>query len=114
LRPDLNPAPSFTEGFIDGGVNPQNTSLASLVANLNIQYTVGVASGVATVFVSVGRSDVQVFFDLASTALKEQVPPTVLLIAYEFDEASLSPSAARYVPFLSYISRIYSIFQRHL
>ncbi|KAG0367272.1 subtilisin-like protein [Gamsiella multidivaricata] len=86
LRPDLNPAPTFAEVFIDGGVNPQDPALAGLEANLDIQYTVGIASG--------GRNDMTGFLDVANFLLHQPVVPTVLSIGYKIDERVVSQRVA--------------------
>ena len=54
LRPDLE-GTTFALQTLDGGENPQNQNEAGVEADLDIQYTVGVASGVPVTFISVGE-----------------------------------------------------------
>ena len=54
LRPDLLGA-TFTLQTLDGGQNPQTEAEAGVEANLDTQYTVGIASGVPVSFISVGQ-----------------------------------------------------------
>ncbi|KAG0239375.1 family S53 protease-like protein [Mortierella sp. GBAus27b] len=91
-RKDLNPAPTFQETFIDGGRNDQN--VPGVEANLDTQYTVGIASGVPVNFISVGRNDSMAFIDLSNYLLSQQTPPTVLAISYGFNENAISASFA--------------------
>ncbi|KAF5320741.1 hypothetical protein D9619_001200 [Psilocybe cf. subviscida] len=56
LRPDLPSTTAFTLQTPDGGTNSQSVSQAGIEANLDTQYTVGVASGVRNVFISVGNN----------------------------------------------------------
>lgn len=94
FRPDMNPPPKFTEQFIDGGQNSQNLSQAGLEADLDIQYTTGLATGVSTVFISSGRSGIIGFVNLVNSLLQQETPPTVLSISYTFDEYYVSTSEA--------------------
>lgn len=55
LRPDLE-GTTFALQTLDGGENPQNANEAGVEANLDTQYTVGVASGVPVTFISVGEN----------------------------------------------------------
>ncbi|KAI1783842.1 Pro-kumamolisin, activation domain-containing protein [Ganoderma leucocontextum] len=52
-RTDISSDTTFTLQTLDGGSNTQDSD-AGIEANLDIQYTVGVATGVPTVFISVG------------------------------------------------------------
>ena len=47
---------TFALQTLDGGENPQNANEAGVEANLDTQYTVGVASGVPVTFISVGEN----------------------------------------------------------
>jgi tripeptidyl-peptidase-1 len=51
-RPDMSSATTFTLQTIDGGSNSQTLSQAGVEADLDIQYTVGIATGVPTYFIS--------------------------------------------------------------
>ncbi|KAH8696422.1 putative protease S8 tripeptidyl peptidase I [Talaromyces proteolyticus] len=92
LRPDLNPRPSFEFASVDGGINTQ--SQPGVEANLDIQYTVGLANGLQTTFISVGLSNLQGFTDVFNYILQLQNPPPVLSISYGFNENALSRGAA--------------------
>lgn len=53
-RPDIPATTTFTFQSIDGGTNPQGPNLGGTIADLNIQYTVGLATAVPVIFISVG------------------------------------------------------------
>ncbi|KIJ26281.1 hypothetical protein M422DRAFT_38294 [Sphaerobolus stellatus SS14] len=96
-RPDLVNT-TFTLQTLDGGTNPQAASDAGLEANLDIQYTIGVASGVPTTFISVG-SNVQDdalngFLDIINFLLNETAPPQVLTTSYGQNENTISRALA--------------------
>ncbi|KAF9049212.1 family S53 protease [Hymenopellis radicata] len=96
FRQDVNPNTSFKVQSVDGGMNSQNIDEAGLEAvrnllpfiaeddprisqNLDIQYTVGVATGVPVTFVSVGRQSsdgVGGFLDVFNVLISQDVPPT--------------------------------------
>ncbi|KAF7353862.1 Subtilisin-like protein [Mycena venus] len=74
-RTDIASTTAFNLISVDGGTNSQTRSQAGVEANLDIQYTVGLATGVTVDFVS------------------RPLPPQVLTTSYGFDtEASLSKS----------------------
>ncbi|KAF9034002.1 family S53 protease [Hymenopellis radicata] len=103
------PATTDTElgvlGFIDQWANqadlksffgnPQGTTQAGVEANLDIQYTVGVATGVPVVFISVGDDNtdgVSGFIDVFDYLTAEDEPPAVISTSYGFNEPELSSS----------------------
>jgi tripeptidyl-peptidase-1 len=92
FRPDLSPAPSFALASVDGGLNDQ--SQPGVEANLDIQYTVGLANGIQTTFISVGLPTVQGFLDVISYIANMENPPTVLSLSYGYDESDLTSSNA--------------------
>ncbi|KAF5352141.1 hypothetical protein D9758_009245 [Tetrapyrgos nigripes] len=97
LRPDMSSATTFTLQSIDGGVNPQGANSAGIEANLDIQYTVGLATGVPTVFISVGENNsdgVSGFIDIIDTLNAEPAPPQVLTTSYGFNEGDLGSTLA--------------------
>ncbi|ETW85061.1 serine protease S53 [Heterobasidion irregulare TC 32-1] len=97
LRPDLSPSTSFTLQTLDGGTNTQTRSQAGIEADLDTQYTIGVASGVPTVFISVGdntNDGVFGFLDIINFLLSETSPPQVLTTSYGADESDVSRSLA--------------------
>ncbi|KAK0449571.1 family S53 protease-like protein [Desarmillaria tabescens] len=97
LRPDIPSTTTFTLQTLDGGRNVQSASQAGIEANLDIQYTIGVATGVPTFFISVGDSTtdgLDGFLDIINFLLAETSPPQVLTTSYGFDETDLPASAA--------------------
>ncbi|KAK0502015.1 family S53 protease-like protein [Armillaria luteobubalina] len=94
LRPDMSSTTTFTTQTLDGGQNPQGWNEAGIEANLDIQYTVGIATGVPTVFVSVGDATTVGFLDLINALNAEASPPQVLTTSYGFDETGFSSSLA--------------------
>lgn len=85
FRPDA-PDGTFTVETIDGGLDHgSGTSEASL----DTQYTVGLATGVPTTFVSVGnqtQDGVNGFLDLVNFLLDQESPPLVLTTSFGTDE----------------------------
>lgn len=98
LRPDLPPTTTFALQTLDGGQNPQGPQSAGLEANLDIQYTVGVASGVPVTFISVGPDNndgLSGFLDIINFLLAQNNPPRVLTTSYNADETGLAASVAK-------------------
>ncbi|EJD45533.1 family S53 protease [Auricularia subglabra TFB-10046 SS5] len=96
LRPDLV-NDTFSVTLINGGENPQDPEEAGLEANLDIQYTVGVASHVRTLFISDGFDGnfVDPFQDLALYLLSlAPNQPKVLTTSYGSNEEFFSPIEA--------------------
>ncbi|KAI0329229.1 family S53 protease [Cubamyces sp. BRFM 1775] len=97
LRPDLPPTTVFSLQTLDGGSNPQQVGEAGIEADLDTQYTIGIASGVPTVFISVGernRDGVNGFLDIINSLIGESNAPQVLSTSYGFDEPDLPTSIA--------------------
>ncbi|KAJ7587863.1 family S53 protease-like protein [Mycena floridula] len=105
LRKDMSSSTTFTLQTLDGGVNTQSASQAGIEANLDIQYTIGVATAVPTYFISVGDSNtdgVSGFIDIIDFLNAETAPPQVLTTSYGFDEPDLgSTLATRIILFAS-------------
>lgn len=95
LRPDLANA-TFSTQLINGGENPQDPDEAGLEANLDIQYTVGVATNVPVVFISDGfEGNSDIFLDLALYLLSQAPNQTkVLTTSYGSNEEFFSPIEA--------------------
>ncbi|KAL5512352.1 hypothetical protein ACEPAG_3344 [Sanghuangporus baumii] len=97
FRPDLV-GTTFTLQTLDGGQNPQSANEAGVEANLDIQYTVGVASGVPTNFISVGEQfrdgALEGFLDIINFLLGESNPPHVLTTSYGQNENTISSNLA--------------------
>jgi len=97
LRPDMDPSTSFELQTLDGGSNPQGPDHAGVEANLDIQYSVGVAQGVPVTFFSVGsdnKDDWSGFLDLVNYVLAMEAPPQVITTSYGFDEVGIDSKAA--------------------
>lgn len=89
-RPDLSPNTTFSIVLRNGGQDPQSPALAGKEANLDIQYTVGVASGVPIQFLSEGGDGITGFMDIGAYVMNLSSPPTVISTSYSFDERDLS------------------------
>lgn len=67
--------------------------------NLDIQYTVGIASGVPVTFISVGEQfhdgALGGFLDIINFLLNEESPPQVLTTSYGDDESGIPASMAK-------------------
>ncbi|KAI8982832.1 subtilisin-like protein [Trametes punicea] len=92
-RPDMNPATNFSVVGIDGGSNDQNAPSVS-EGELDIQYTVGLATDVPVTYYFVGvenqDGDLGGFLDEANVLLGLDRPPQVLTTSYGFEESTLS------------------------
>ncbi|TFY82907.1 hypothetical protein EWM64_g1101 [Hericium alpestre] len=94
-RTDISPSTTFSTVLIDGGENDQSTP--GIEANLDTQYTVGVATGVPNEFVSVGENNpdgIDGFLDIINELLGEDDVPNVLTTSYSFNEPDLPFSIA--------------------
>ncbi|KAF8530031.1 subtilisin-like protein [Hysterangium stoloniferum] len=98
LRPDMSSATTFALQTLDGGSNPQGRNEAGIEANLDIEYTVGVATGVPVTFISVGNNfqdgALEGFLDIINFLLAESAPPHVLTTSYGQNENTISRSLA--------------------
>ena len=67
--------------------------------NLDVQYTVGVATGVPTVFISVGDDfqdgDLEGFLDVVNYLLDMDTPPSVMTTSYGQNENTISRKLAK-------------------
>ncbi|KAI0328755.1 family S53 protease [Cubamyces sp. BRFM 1775] len=92
FRPDMNPSTTFSTQLLDGGENPQVLSESGIKASIDIQYTVGIATGVPTTFISVGNENsdgINGFLDIVIFLIDEINPPQVLTTSYGFDETDI-------------------------
>ncbi|KAF7378231.1 Family S53 protease-like protein [Mycena sanguinolenta] len=97
LRPDISPSTTFTFLSADNGTDPQNAPFAGVEANLDIQYTTGIATGVPIEFLSVGS-----FLSYFSTDLLDTTtfldgipnPPSVMTTSYGDTETDFGASLA--------------------
>ncbi|CCM00838.1 uncharacterized protein FIBRA_02880 [Fibroporia radiculosa] len=96
-RPDMSNSTTFSFESVDGGINPQNASDAGGEANIDTQYTVGLATDVPTIFISVGQSSGGAwggFLDVINYLLSQDSPPQVLTTSYAGNEDELPFSFA--------------------
>ncbi|KAI0769638.1 family S53 protease [Trametes elegans] len=98
FRPDLPASTTFTLQTLDGGSNPQSADEAGVEADLDIQYTIGVATEVPTFFISVGErfndGALEGFLDIINFLLGEDSPPQVLTTSYGQNENTISRALA--------------------
>jgi tripeptidyl-peptidase-1 len=84
--------------LLDGGSNTQVTGFAGVEASLDIDYTVGVASGVPVKFISVGplnNDTVSGFLDQINALISDPSRPTVLTTSYGADEEDMTLPVAQ-------------------
>ncbi|KAJ7731300.1 family S53 protease-like protein [Mycena maculata] len=95
LRPDIPDTETFSLLTTDGGVNTQNASDAGVEANLDTQYTTGIATEVPIQFLSVGGEDFATAL-LDTTTFLDGIakPPTVMTTSYGDNEANFGSSMA--------------------
>ncbi|KAK7048086.1 Tripeptidyl-peptidase sed3 [Favolaschia claudopus] len=91
FRPDLPASAStFALRTFDGGSNPQSARQAGIEANLDIEYTVGIASGVPVTFASGGNQfqdgALEGFLDIINNLSQLSTVPQVLTTSYGEDE----------------------------
>ncbi|KAJ7830620.1 family S53 protease-like protein [Mycena olivaceomarginata] len=99
VRPDIPPSTTFTLLTTDNGTNPQSPGDAGFEANLDIQYTVGIATGVPVEFLSVGGPLTiddfpAALFDTTTFVDGIANPPTVMTTSYGFTESFFGLSVA--------------------
>ncbi|KZV95297.1 family S53 protease-like protein [Exidia glandulosa HHB12029] len=95
FRPDIDDSNTgFNTQSIDGGVNPQGSGSAGVEANLDLQYTIGLATGVPTTFITVGNQGRNGFLDTITQLLASDSPPQVLTTSYGQSEDDVAPQDA--------------------
>ncbi|KJA14174.1 hypothetical protein HYPSUDRAFT_80924 [Hypholoma sublateritium FD-334 SS-4] len=98
FRPDLASTTTFALQTLDGGANTQTPADAGDEANLDTQYTVGIATGVPVTFISVGNKvkdgNLGGFLDIINFLLGEAAPPQVLTTSYGQNEDTISSALA--------------------
>ncbi|OBZ75872.1 Tripeptidyl-peptidase sed3 [Grifola frondosa] len=100
FRTDIPSSTTFTFQAVDGGQNNQDPTQAGIEADLDIQYTVGLATGVPIVFISVGEETtdgVDGLLDIINFLLNESAPPHVLTTSYGANEGDFSRMLANSV-----------------
>ncbi|KAF9816777.1 hypothetical protein IEO21_03857 [Rhodonia placenta] len=98
-RPDMNSSTMFMLETVDNGSNNQTLAYAGGEANLDIQYTLGLATGVPTTFISVGGNwstdgFLGSLLDTANYLLSQDSPPQVVSTSYGLDEKLVSQKFA--------------------
>jgi tripeptidyl-peptidase-1 len=98
LLPSQSTTTTFKLETIDGGSNPQGASEAGIEANLDVQYTVGVATGVPVYFLSVGDNyqdgGLEGFLDTVNFVSQENPVTYVLTTSYGQNENTMSRALA--------------------
>lgn len=72
--------------------------ISFMIQNLDIQYTIGLATGVPTTFISVGPNNndgLSGFLDIINNLLAQSNPPQVLTTSYGADETGLPSSIGK-------------------
>ena len=112
FRPDLPPGTTFSLQTIDDGQNPQGPNDAGIEANLDIQYTVGVASGVPVTFISVGDNNndgpLFGFLDIINFLLAQDNPPPVLTTSFSIPEGAIGADVLECVLYCHWSAVIHS------
>lgn len=97
FRPDIPTNTTFGLEGLDGGLDTQSSP--GIEADLDIQYTVGLATNVPTIFISVGDNfqdgALDGFLDIINFLLAQSNPPHVLTTSYGQNENSISQSLAK-------------------
>ncbi|KAJ7639487.1 family S53 protease [Roridomyces roridus] len=98
FRTDMSSSTTFTLQTLDGGSNPQSSSQAGVEADLDVQYTIGVATGVPVSFVSVGDNwedgDLEGFLDIVNFLSDEDDIPPVMTTSYGENESDMTKTLA--------------------
>ncbi|KAJ7266463.1 family S53 protease-like protein [Mycena haematopus] len=95
LRPDISPSTTFTLLTTDNGTNPQGEFDAGVEANLDTQYTAGIATNVPLEFLSVGGFDFPTALLDTTTFLDGiESPPSVMTTSYGDNEDNFGASVA--------------------
>jgi tripeptidyl-peptidase-1 len=66
-------------------------------ADLDVEYTVGLATDTPVTFLTVGGAFVQAVLDTTTYLASAPNPPSVMTTSYGGSEASFSPTDARYL-----------------
>ncbi|KAJ7321984.1 family S53 protease [Mycena albidolilacea] len=99
FRPDIDPNTTFGLISVDGGINNQLPAGSGVQSTADIQYTVGLATGVPVDFISTGppANDVDIFAAYLTQAdylLSLTDPPQTVLHAFADLESDTSPALA--------------------
>ncbi|KAJ7156531.1 family S53 protease [Mycena crocata] len=96
-RPDIDPNTTFDLISIDGGINNQLPFGAGLEADPDMQYAVGLATGVPVTFISTGtivNDALTEFLDQAHYLISLERPPQTILNNFGGLESQVSPQIA--------------------
>ncbi|KAJ7869873.1 family S53 protease [Mycena olivaceomarginata] len=92
FRNDINSSTTFALETLDGGSNPQNRSQAGIEADLDIQYTIGLATGVPVTFISAGDDNPDgASGDMITLLISDPNRPSVLTTSYAFQSETDLP-----------------------
>ncbi|KAJ7696989.1 subtilisin-like protein [Mycena rosella] len=100
FRPDMSPNTTFELISVDGGINnqlPAGSGIAALCLAPDIQYTVGLATGVSVTFISTGTIPNDFYtemLDQAHNLLSMTNPPQTVLNTWGSLESQVSPQIA--------------------
>ncbi|KAJ7639495.1 family S53 protease [Roridomyces roridus] len=97
FRPDMSSSTTFILQTLDNGTNTQSPEQAGDEANCDVQYTVGVATGVPVSFISVGGNSedrIGGFLDIVHFLSDEDNIPPVMTVSYGFYEPVISKTLA--------------------
>jgi tripeptidyl-peptidase-1 len=95
LRPDIPSTTTFKLVTTNGGTNPQSAADAGVEADLDTQYTTGVATDVPITFLSVGGSNfVTAILDTTTFLDGIADPPSVMTTSYGDTEADFGNTMA--------------------
>ncbi|KAJ7442587.1 subtilisin-like protein [Mycena galericulata] len=101
FRPDIPSSTTFTLLTLDNGVDPQSPTAGGIEADLDVEYTIGIATGVPVQFLSVGGNPEGFEFttDMLDTTtyldgLADADLPTVMTTSYEDTETAFGLSLA--------------------
>ncbi|KAK6988700.1 family S53 protease-like protein [Favolaschia claudopus] len=93
FRPDLPSNQTFLRLAIDGGTNPQFPNAGGIEAELDIEYTAGIASEVPLQFLTVGGFDFPTaLLDTTTFLASSPQPPTVVTTSYGDVESDFGTS----------------------
>ncbi|KZW01464.1 family S53 protease [Exidia glandulosa HHB12029] len=98
LRPDMSQETKFTLQKMEGGQNEQDPTQAGTEANLDVQFSVGVAGhAVPVTFISVGDEgdNKNGFLDIVNNLLAQDEVPQVLATSYGMDESAVGLDLAQ-------------------
>ncbi|KAJ7773972.1 family S53 protease-like protein [Mycena metata] len=98
-RPDISSDTTFTLQTLDNGTNSQIPDDAGPEANLDVQYSIALATGIPVEFLSVGggTTDADLFPEMLDTITYLQAletPPTVITTSYGDNEGNFGPTLA--------------------